>query len=48
MPTNTSGIVYSRTTGQVLDIVYLTTAAASQGGFFPSGVNGTINMSTAA
>ena len=43
-----NGIVYSRTTGQVLDIVYLTKLAATKGGFFPAGVNGTINMSTAS
>ena len=48
VPTNSDGIVYSRTTGQVLDIVYLTKLAAKKGGFFPNGVNGTINMSTAA
>jgi hypothetical protein len=30
----------------VLDIVYLTNVAAQKGGFFPNGVNGTINMST--
>jgi len=48
VPTDTNGIVYSRTTGQVLDIVYLTKLAATKGGFFPTGVNGTINMSTAS
>jgi hypothetical protein len=48
VPTDADGIVYSRTTGQVLDIVYLTKLAAKKGGFFPAGVNGTINMSTAS
>ena len=46
VPTDGNSIVYSRTTGQVLDIVYLTNVAAQKGGFFPNGVNGTINMST--
>ncbi|QXQ05683.1 ferritin-like domain-containing protein [Sphingosinicellaceae bacterium] len=48
VPTDSNSIVYSRTTGQVLDIVYLTKLAATKGGFFPAGVNGTINMSTAS
>ena len=47
VPADANAIAYSRTTGQVLDIVYLTNMAAAKGGFFPSGVNGTINMSTA-
>lgn len=48
VPADDNAIAYSRTTGQVLNIVYLTGAAASAGGFFPSGVNGTIRTSTAA
>jgi hypothetical protein len=48
VPTDQNGIALSRTTGQVLDIVYLTNQAATKGGFFPNGVNGTINASTAA
>ena len=48
VPADSNAIVYSRTTGQVLDIVYLTKLAAQKGGFFPNGVNGTINMSTAS
>ena len=48
VPTDSNAIAYSRTTGQVLDIVYLTKLAAQKGGFFPAGVNGTINMSTAS
>jgi len=46
VPTDANGIVYSRTPGQVLDIVFLTKLAAQKGGFFPNGVNGTINLST--
>lgn len=45
VPTDNNAIVYSRTPGQVLNIVYLTPAKARAGGFFPAGVNGTINTS---
>ena len=45
--TNANAIAYSRTTGQVLNIAYITSAAATAGGFFPAGVNGTIATSTA-
>lgn len=47
VPADSNGLVYSRTTGDVLNIVFLTAAAADQGGFFPSGVNGNIRLSTA-
>lgn len=47
VPLDGDGIAYSRTTGQVLNIAYLTKTAASSGGFFPSGVNGKLNMSAA-
>ena len=47
VPTDANGIAYSRTPGDVLNIAYLTAAAAQQGGFFPSGVNGTIRSSSA-
>ena len=47
VPTDANSIVYSRSTGQVLNIVYLTKTAATAGGFFPAGVNGTIRASAA-
>jgi hypothetical protein len=47
VPTDTDGIAYSRSTGQVLNIVYLNNAAVSMGGFFPAGVNGVIRTSAA-
>lgn len=42
-----NGLAFSRTTGQVLNIVYLNSNAVRQGGFFPNGVNGNITMSAA-
>ena len=42
-----NGIAYSRSPGDVLNIVYLTREVATQGGFFPAGVNGTIKQSSA-
>jgi hypothetical protein len=47
VPTDSNGIAFSRTTGQVLNIVYLTAAVATGGGFFPNGVNGSIRSSGA-
>jgi hypothetical protein len=47
VPTDANGLAFSRTAGQVLNIAYLTRMAAQQGGFFPRGVNGTINSSAA-
>jgi hypothetical protein len=46
VPTDSNGIAFSRSTGQVLNIVYLNKAAVTAGGFFPAGVNGTIRTST--
>jgi hypothetical protein len=40
-------LAFSRSTGQVLNIVYLNKAAVSMGGFFPAGVNGVIKTSAA-
>ncbi len=47
VPLDANGLAFSRTTGQVLNIAYLKKTAANSGGFFPAGVNGTINMSAA-
>ena len=43
--TDANGIAYSRAPGDVLNIVYLTPAKTTKGGFFPAGVNGAINQS---
>ncbi|MGI8434389.1 MAG: ferritin-like domain-containing protein [Nocardioidaceae bacterium] len=45
VPTDENGIAFSRTAPQVLNVVYLTPETATRGGFFPEGVNGTINTS---
>lgn len=42
VPTDSNGLIYTRTTNQVLRIVYL--GGADQGGFFPSGLNGDIKV----
>ena len=47
VPTDNNALVYSRSTGQVLNIVYLNRASVTMGGFFPAGVNGTIRTSAA-
>jgi hypothetical protein len=47
VPLDANGLAYSRSTGQVLNIVYLNHASVAKGGFFPAGVNGTINLSAA-
>jgi hypothetical protein len=44
-PLDANGLAYSRTAGEVLNIVYLTGWRVTQGGFFPAGVNGTIRTS---
>jgi hypothetical protein len=45
VPTDGNSLAFDRTTGQVLNIVYLNPKKATSGGFFPNGVNGTINTS---
>jgi hypothetical protein len=47
VPADASGLAFSRTTGQVLNIVFLTSQAVVMGGFFPNGLNGNIRMSAA-
>ncbi|MBE7217831.1 MAG: ferritin-like domain-containing protein [Caulobacteraceae bacterium] len=42
-----TSIAFPRTAGATLNIAFLTKAAATKGGFFPNGVNGTLNTSTA-
>ncbi|GMM92615.1 ferritin-like domain-containing protein [Qipengyuania sp. MTN3-11] len=46
-PLDQNGIAFSRSAGQVLNIVYLNNMAVTGGGFFPNGVNGTLRMSAA-
>ena len=46
-PLDANGLAFDRTTGQVLNIVYLNRMAVDRGGFFPAGVNGTIRTSAA-
>ena len=41
VPTDVNGITYSRSTAEVLKIVYL--GGTGIGGFFPAGLNGTIH-----
>lgn len=47
VPLDADGLAFSRTTGQVLNIVYLNNAAVTAGGFFPNGMNGNIKTSAA-
>ncbi len=44
-PTDGSGIAFSRSAGEVLNVVYLNPKSVTKGGFFPKGVNGAINKS---
>jgi Ferritin-like domain len=45
VPTDSNGLTFSRSAGQVLNIAYLTPKKTTKGGFFPKGVNGDINTS---
>ncbi|MDJ0392466.1 ferritin-like domain-containing protein [Rhodococcus sp. G-MC3] len=45
VPLDANGIAFSRSPGQVLNIVYLNPAPVRSGGFFPAGVNGELNTS---
>ena len=45
VPLDANGLAFSRTAGQVLNIVYLNNTAVVGGGFFPNGVNGNIRLS---
>ena len=47
VPLDKNGIAFSRTPGDVLNIVYLTRESVTMGGFFPRGANGVLNMSSA-
>ncbi|KQP23075.1 ferritin-like domain-containing protein [Pseudorhodoferax sp. Leaf267] len=47
VPTDANGIAYSRSPGDVLNIVYLNPGAVSRGGFYPAGVNGALAISSA-
>lgn len=46
VPTDMNGIAFSRSPGDVLNVVYLTPKKARKGGFYPSGVNGRLNTSS--
>jgi hypothetical protein len=48
VPTDANGIAFSRTAGQVLNIVYLNKNAVVGGGFFPVGLNGNLKTSAAS
>jgi hypothetical protein len=47
VPTDGNGIAFSRSPADVLNIVYLNPGAVDRGGFFPSGVNGSLVLSSA-
>ncbi len=48
VPTDADGLVLGRSAAQVLNVVFQNSAAATGGGFFPAGLNGTILTSGAA
>ncbi|MGE7204865.1 hypothetical protein ACQKJZ_04195 [Sphingomonas sp. NPDC019816] len=45
--TGDDGLHLTRTPAQALNVLFMTSAAATQGGFFPTGINGTIKTSAA-
>ena len=47
VPTDRNALTFSRTPGQVLNIVYLNNTAVTSGGFYPAGVNGELRTSAA-
>ncbi len=47
VPLDANGLAFSRTPGDVLNIVYLNPGEVRQGGFFPAGVNGSLVLSSA-
>ena len=47
-PLDRNGLTFSRSAGQVLNIVYLNAEAVTMGGFFPQGANGAIATSAAS
>lgn len=46
-PADSNGVAFGRTPGQSLNILYLQRSAVSAGGFFPNGLNGTVQTSAA-
>lgn len=47
VPGNVDALIPARSPEQVLNVLYMTNAAVSKGGFFPDGVNGTLRTSSA-
>ena len=45
VPADRNSIAYSRTPGQVLNIVYLNPKSVDRGGFYPAGLNGEVKVS---
>jgi hypothetical protein len=45
VPADSHGVAFSRSPGQVLNVVYLNSASVDRGGFYPAGVNGEVNTS---
>lgn len=45
--TDDNGLHLSRTPGQALNVLFMTPGAATQGGFFPTGINGTFKTGAA-